>query len=90
MIRSNPIKRRSIFVVIGKQDKHLDNYLEYFSARSDNQKFLTYNRPFDESIIDSNGQHYDFKVPTSDYDGLWQSAVKTKTLCPDLKNLCDH
>jgi hypothetical protein len=71
MVRQNPTKRRSIFLVIGKQDKHLDNYLEYYAARTDNQQFLTFNKPFSQNIISINGQNYNFKMPTSDYGKKW-------------------
>jgi hypothetical protein len=71
MLRSNPSKRRSIFVVIGKQDRHLDNYLEYYSSRLDNQQFLAFNRPFAQNVISLNGYSYNFKMPTSDYGVKW-------------------
>lgn len=71
MLRSNPIKRRSIFVVIGKQDRHLDNYLEYYADRSDNQQFLAFNKPFTNNMISLNGHSYHFKMPTSDYGSKW-------------------
>lgn len=71
MLRSNPIKRRSIFVVIGKQDRHLDNYLEYYADRLDNQQFLAFNRPFSNTMISINGNSYHFRMPTSDYGSKW-------------------
>jgi hypothetical protein len=71
MVRSNPIKRRSIFVVVGKQDRHLDNYLEYYAGRSDNQKFLAFNKPFEQNVIRINGHAYNFKIPTLDYGSKW-------------------
>jgi hypothetical protein len=71
MLRSNPSKRRSIFVVMGKQDMHLDNYLEYYAGRSDNQQFLKFNRPMAQDMISINGYSYNFKMPTLDYGTKW-------------------
>ncbi len=67
LVKKNPIRRRSIFIVFGSKSHHLTRYIEYFKSRDDNFSFLKSSRKSDDLIQLAENNKVDFVFPIKEY-----------------------